>query len=155
MLLKALAQGTGHGIEATWLDGVSNSRGPHHINIKYCTSNDNPISGISVAYGDRYTIEYNTTNGNCHTCPNSIQGSGISIYQARALDTGSDIHNIVHSNKSYNNQIARLTNGVGGAVYAGYPGSEPDHTDGNEIIIDDLRNTQNNSTEDLRLHDVS
>ena len=137
--------GTGHGIEATWLDGVSGTRGPHHINIKYCTSHGNAISGMSVAYGDRYTIEYCVAYGNCHTCPQGIQGSGISIYQPRAADAVAGIHNIIHSCRSYGNVINRLTNGVGGAVFGGYPASEPDHTDANGIILDDFRNTQNNS----------
>jgi len=48
--------GTGHGIEATFLDGDSTRNGPHHIVIVNNVCHDCPGSGISVSYGDYYRI---------------------------------------------------------------------------------------------------
>lgn len=81
-----------HGIAADWLNGTSgaggsgdrNYLGVHHIWIQYCIPHDNTISGIGLAYGDYYLVEYNHSYNNCYRCPKGIQGSGISIYQARA-----------------------------------------------------------------------
>ena len=49
--------GTGHGIEATYLDGNIAKPGPHHLKIINNVCHDNAGSGISVSYGDYYLIE--------------------------------------------------------------------------------------------------
>jgi parallel beta-helix repeat protein len=119
--------GTGHGIEASWLNGGSNGSGPHHITVINNTSHNNAGSGISLAYGDYYLVENNTCYRNCAT--NSFQGSGISIYEPRAV-SGSDTWRIfVLRNTSYSNTALNLPNNV-------------PHSDGNGIIMDDFRNTQ-------------
>lgn len=120
-------EGTGHGIEATFLDGDNRNNGPHHIVILNNVSHDNAGSGISVAYGDVYRIENNICYGNCAT--NKYQGSGISIYEARAVPAKEDLRIIVARNTCFDNMAIKL------------PGDVP-HSDGNGIIIDDLRNTQ-------------
>jgi len=119
--------GTGHGIEATFLDGDTSQNGPHHITITNNISHDNAGSGISVAYGDYYLIDNNVCFGNCATNP--YQGSGISLYEPRAVDGSDELRIIVSRNTSYSNTALNLTDG---AV----------HSDGNGIIIDDFRNTQ-------------
>ena len=75
--------GTGHGIEATFLDGDTSKNGPHHITIINNISHDNAGGGIELAYGDYYLIDNNICYGNCAT--NSYQGSGISVYEPRAV----------------------------------------------------------------------
>jgi parallel beta-helix repeat protein len=117
--------GTGHGIEASWLSGGTN--GPHHITVINNISHDNAGSGISLAYGDYYLVENNICYRNCAT--NSFQGSGISIYEPRAV-SGSDTWRIfVLRNTCYSNIALNLTNNA-------------QHSDGNGIIMDDFRNTQ-------------
>jgi Protein of unknown function (DUF1565) len=124
------AGGGGHGIEATFLDGDSRNRGPHHIRIVNNVCHDNPGSGIGVAYGDFYTIEGNQCYNNCHT--NDYQGSGISIYAARAVsDRSSGFRIFVCRNICSRNEIISL----GGS-------SKSPHSDGNGIIIDDFHNSQ-------------
>jgi parallel beta-helix repeat protein len=124
------AGGNGHGIEATFIDGNTASNGPHHINIINNVSHQNAGSGIGVAYGDFYRIEDNLCYGNCATNP--YQGSGISIYAARAV-AGPDepFRNFVRRNVCFDNMVVDLP---------GFP--EPPHSDGNGIIIDDLINSQ-------------
>ncbi|MFN4140737.1 choice-of-anchor Q domain-containing protein [Aestuariivirga sp.] len=119
--------GTGHGIEATFLDGDNRNDGPHHVTIRNNVCHDCPGSGISVSYGDFYLIENNVCFGNCAT--NEYQGSGISVYAARAVPGEEGVRITVRANTSYANMAIRL------------PGDVP-HSDGNGIIIDDLRNTQ-------------
>ena len=124
------AGGTGHGIEATFLDANPRSRGPHHIRIINNVCHNNPGSGIGVAYGDYYLIEKNICYDNCHT--NGYQGSGISIYSARAVfDQSPGFHNFVRNNLCSWNIAIDLP---------GHP--EPPHSDANGIIIDDFHNSQ-------------
>jgi hypothetical protein len=124
------AGGTGHGIEATFLDGNRANNGPHHITIVDNISHQNAGSGIGVAYGDFYTIERNVCFGNCGT--NAYQGSGISIYAARSVPGSSEpFRNFVRGNVCFDNMEIDL------------PGDpQPPHSDGNGIIIDDLTNSQ-------------
>lgn len=123
------AGGDGPGIEATFIDGDSKNNGPHHITILDNISHGNAGSGISVSYGDFYRIEGNTCFGNCAT--SIYQGSGISIYAARAVSGTDGFRNFIRNNYCYENMTLNL------------PGDpEPAHSDGNGIIIDDLKNTQ-------------
>jgi parallel beta-helix repeat protein len=124
------AGGSGHGIEATFIDGNPANNGPHHIKIINNISHQSAGSGIGVAYGDFYTIERNVCYGNCAT--NRYQGSGISIYAARSVSDASEpFRNFVRENLCFDNMEIRL------------PGDpEPPHSDGNGIIIDDFTNSQ-------------
>lgn len=122
--------GTGHAIEATFLDGDNRKNGPHHITIRHNICHDSAGSGITVSYGDYYRIENNTCFGNCAT--NEYQGSGISVYEARAVEGADGVAGtriVVRANTCYSNTALNL------------PGGVP-HSDGNGIIVDDLRNTQ-------------
>lgn len=119
--------GTGHGIEATFIDGDNRRNGPHHIIIRNTICHDNAGSGISLSYGDFYLVENNLCYGNCAT--NSYQGSGISVYAARAVEGAERLRIIIRGNTCHSNMALVL------------PGDVP-HSDGNGIIIDDLRNTQ-------------
>lgn len=124
------AGGSGHGIEATYIDGDTANSGPHHIKIIDNVSHQNAGSGIGLAYGDFYTIERNVCYGNCAT--NHYQGSGISIYSARSVPGSSEpFRNFIRRNLCFDNMEIKL------------PGDpEPPHSDGNGIIIDDLTNSQ-------------
>jgi parallel beta-helix repeat protein len=119
--------GTGHGIEATYLNGNTASNGPHHLSIVNNICHGNAGSGISVAYGDYYLIENNICFGNCATNP--YQGSGISIYEPRAVSGTETARIFVLRNTSFSNTALTL------------PNNAP-HSDGNGIILDDFRNTQ-------------
>jgi parallel beta-helix repeat protein len=112
------AGGGGHAIEATFIDGDNRNEGPHHITIRNNVCHDSAGSGISLAYGDFYLIEGNTCFNNCAT--NEYQGSGIGP---------PGIRNIVRGNVCHDNMAILL------------PGDVP-HSDGNGIIIDDLKNSQ-------------
>ena len=128
MALTSRGGGDGHGIEAAFLDGDPNNRGPHHIAILNNLSHNNAGSGIGVAFGDFYMIVGNTCCHNCGT--NKYQGSGISLYEARPVaDLTAGFHNVVRNNICFGNSVIDL------------PGNpEPSHSDGNGIIIDDFRN---------------
>jgi serralysin len=119
--------GGGHGIEATYLDGDTKKNGPHHISVVNNRVHDCAGGGIELAFGDYYLIDNNICFGNCAT--NSFQGSGISVYEPRAVAGTEDIRIIISRNTSYSNAAVNLTNGA-------------EHSDGNGIIIDDFRNTQ-------------
>ena len=80
-----------------------------------------------MSYGDFYTIENIVCFNNCAT--NEYQGSGISVYAARAVDGVDGIRIIVRANASFDNMAIKLPGDVA-------------HSDANGIIIDDLRNTQ-------------
>lgn len=120
----------GHGIEATFIDGDPKKGAPHHIRALNNLSYDNAGSGIGFAYGDFYHIENNICFGNCAT--NKYQGSGISIYAPHQIgDAKPELRCYVGGNMSFNNMAIDL------------PGDpEPPHSDGNGIIIDDLKGTQ-------------
>lgn len=124
------AGGDGHGIEATFFDDNPENNGPHHVKILNNVCHNNPGSGIGLAFGDWLTIEGNTCYENCHT--NKFQGSGISIYEARAIsDLTPGFHIFVRNNVSFRN------------IELDLPGDpEPPHSDANGIIIDDFRNSQ-------------
>ncbi len=102
--------------------------GGHHTKVYNNTIHDTGASGIQLDHGDYRFIENNTI----YNCAYSMYfaGSGISIWQAHASDNASGFHNIIRNNISYSND--------------NLPGTA--ETDGNGIIFDDSRNTQNGST---------
>lgn len=121
---------------------------PHHIIVRNNRVYNFGASGIGAQRADYLTIENNVVYGNAFYSP--FDTSGISIYQMRDLefiaeaDAGKILKNIIRGNISYGNK-----NLFGFA--AGFDGSTCDRnaplTDGNGIIIDDLRNTQNQKPE--------
>lgn len=106
-------------------DGIE-ANGVHHVEIRNCICHDNDESGIQTNYGDAFTIENNI----CHNNAASGHYSGISLYQNRPIGpAGTERYrNVIRGNTCYRNFTER-----------------GNHTDGNGIIVDDFRNTQNNS----------
>jgi hypothetical protein len=98
--------GTGHAIEATYLDGNPANNGPHHLSIVNNVCHDSPGSGISVSYGDYYTIENNDCYRNCSTNP--YQGSGISVYAPRAASGAQTTRIFVLRNTCFSNTALTL-----------------------------------------------
>ncbi|OIP83987.1 MAG: hypothetical protein AUK44_03715 [Porphyromonadaceae bacterium CG2_30_38_12] len=145
-LTQALAQGgscanpsgslegkyNGNGI---YVDGRTNTR-VHHINVKNCTIYECGGGGIQTIQTDFITIENNVIYNNAWY---SIYApSGISMYQNWNSDGSTDtnlIKNIIRNNKLYGNRM-----------YVPWPSHSCQFTDGNGIIIDDTKNTQNGST---------
>lgn len=121
--------GTGHGIEATFLDGDTSKNGPHHLTVINNVCHDLAGAGIALAYGDFYLIDNNECFKTCAT--NTYQSSGISVYEPRAVAGTEDLRIVITNNRSYSNQY--MTPGV-------------QHSDGNGIILDDFRGTQQKSS---------
>ncbi|MBP1806818.1 right-handed parallel beta-helix repeat-containing protein [Rubellimicrobium aerolatum] len=106
----------------------------HHVKVLNSRVHDSGGSGISAWKGEFLWFEGNESFGN--TATNGFQGSGISIYWARAVagDEGSEgFRNVIRGNHSHDN--------VEG------PAITDPHTDGNGIIIDDFRHTQTEGVE--------
>jgi parallel beta-helix repeat protein len=108
----------------------------HHVRVANAIARDSGCGGIAAQQTDYLTIEDNIVRGNAQRSP--WQCSGISIYQAKALDDAPGFHNVIRRNVSYANMNLVVDNKVSQ--------SNGKTTDGNGIIIDDFRNTQNNST---------
>jgi parallel beta-helix repeat protein len=104
----------------------------HHIRIVNCKVHDCGGGGIQVSGGDYITIEDNEVYNNAWY--SVYANSGISFYQAYNSDSNTSIYKIVvQRNKCYNND-SKVKWQVGCKF-----------SDGNGIIIDDFRNTQNTS----------
>lgn len=131
-----LSKFNGNGIYIDGRTSVSNNPTGakfHHINVKNCTVYDCGGPGVGVIQADYIRVE------NCTIFDNSwysIYGtSGISLYQIYNSDTNADVKNIIRGNTIYNNKML-VPWKDGGCKF----------TDGNGIIIDDSKNTQNAST---------
>ena len=98
----------------------------HHINIKNNLIYDFGGSGIQTVHFDHVLIENNTVHNNSKYNPN--QTSGISLYQARAVDDEPGYHAIIRNNRSYSN-INLVPLNLAGTF------------DGNGILIDDFWNS--------------
>ncbi len=118
----------GNGIAS---DGRYNGKN-HHLTIRNCKVYNCAGAGISAIHSDYVTVE------NCEVYNNawySLYGnSGITFYQLYNFDSNPGIRNVIRNNVVYNNRMD-------------VPWIEfCEITDGNGIIIDDSRNTQNGST---------
>ncbi len=105
---------------------------PHHIIVRNCTVSKCGGGGIYTYNADYTTIENNTVFECAWYTP--YGNSGISMYQNWNSDSSTGIKNFVTGNTCYRNENFvkwYVTNSI---------------LDGNGIIIDDNRNTQNNST---------
>lgn len=106
---------------------------PHHIIVRNCKISKCGGGGIYTYNADYVTIENNTVWECGWYAP--YGNSGISMYQNWNSDTNNTIFkNFITGNTCYRNQNY-IPFFVAGTI-----------TDGNGIIIDDGRNTQNNST---------
>lgn len=111
--------GDGHAID------VENA---HHTRIAGNIAHDSGGGGIAFSHSEWIEIEGNHTYGNAAT--NGWHTSGISVYQARNVSgdaTTPGFRIVIRGNISHDNLEREV------------PG---DHTDGNGIIIDDLRSFQ-------------
>lgn len=113
------------------IDGRNTNR-PHHIRILNNKVHDCGGVGIGTAQADYVTIDGNEVFNNAWY--SVYANSGISIYQSWNFDSNTEYKMIVTNNKVYNNRqyIPAIVNGK---IF-----------DGNGIIIDDNKNTQNGST---------
>ena len=105
----------------------------HHVNIKNCTVYECGGPGIGTIQADYITVE------NCEVYNNSWYSlfgtSGISLYQHINSDASTDTKNIIRNNVIYGNRM-----------FVPWVFGSCKFTDGNGIIIDDFKNTQNGST---------
>jgi len=105
---------------------------PHHIRISRNRIWQCAGAGINAIQADYVTIEDNVVHENAWY--SRFANSGISVYQAWNSDDQPGPKIIIRRNRSFNNRSLvdwMATNKL---------------SDGNGIIIDDLRNTQNKST---------
>ena len=121
---------SGNGIEATF-NYSDTTNMPHHIIIRNCNVSKCGGGGIGTYHADYVTVDHNMVWGCGWYSP--YDESGISLYQNWNSDSSTDIKNYVTRNTCYANEnyIPSHTSGT--------------ITDGNAIIIDDSRNTQNGS----------
>ncbi len=105
---------------------------PHHTIVRNCTLSKCGGGGIYTYNADYTTIENNIVSECGWYAP--YGNSGISMYQNWNSDTYTGIKNYIIGNTCYRNENY-IPFYVAGTI-----------TDGNGIIIDDGRNTQNNST---------
>jgi hypothetical protein len=110
----------GHGIE---------TYASHHVQIVGNSCHNCGGSGISLEAGDYYLVEANSVHHNART--NRFQTSGISIYQARAVDLAAGFHIYVLRNHIFSN----IESDTGLAQT----------TEGNGIILDDFHNSQSST----------
>lgn len=115
-------------------DGIFAKNDSHHIRLLNNQIHGAGGGGIATVHTDYMYIEGNTVYDN--TKRSNYGHSGISLYQSYNFDKNSGYHNILRKNKIYDNENLRPFK---------YYGDGTEITDGNGIIIDDSRNTQQNS----------
>lgn len=110
------------------LGGNNESKFPHHIIIRNCRVHDFPGGGIVSAKMDYITIENNVVYNNAWFT--MYAPSGISLFHSWNSDSETKVKNFIRNNICYNNktQVPWI--------------SIKKMSDGNGIIIDDNRNTQ-------------
>jgi len=116
----------GNGISA---DGRFQDETPHHIRVADCTVFDCPGGGINAMASDRVAIENNHVHGNCHWM--IYAGSGISTFHGSNFEaTPLEYRLLVRNNCCHDNYCTQPWAATGKL------------SDGNGIIVDDMRNTQ-------------
>jgi parallel beta-helix repeat protein len=100
----------------------------HHIQIRNNNVHGFPDAGINIIQSDYVLAEGNTVWNNSKW--SKYDTSGISVYESVALDAKPGAHTILRNNTVFQNE-----NRIADPAF-GYP------TDGNCIIIDDNRRTQ-------------
>ena len=103
---------------------------PHHINIRNNKVHGFPGGGIFTVLADYVTFEGNTVWQNALWA--KWGNSGISQYQNVNFDQAAGYHMIIRGNTIYKNENKLPSFAIGSTTI----------TDGNCIIIDDLRHTQ-------------
>jgi hypothetical protein len=122
----------GNGLAADGRGDAFGTGHPHHIRFVNNNISECGGGGISAIQSDYVTVENNTVYNNCWYTV--FGASGISFYQSWNFDNNvSDYKMIVRNNKLYGNELR--VPWIGCCCIS----------DGNGIIIDDGKNTQNNS----------
>ena len=103
---------------------------PHHITIKNNNVHGFPGGGIFTVLADYVTFDGNTVWQNARWA--KWGNSGISMYQNVEFDKAAGYHMIIRGNTVYKNENKLPSFAIGSTTI----------TDGNCIIIDDLRHTQ-------------
>jgi parallel beta-helix repeat protein len=126
---RADARANGNGII---VDGRRAGPKPHHFRFINNIVHDTGGCGICTVQADYVTIKGNTVyNTSWYT---RYATSGISLYQNFNFDGTTSYRNFITNNRVYNNQTFVPWSATGRI------------SDGNGIIIDDSKNTQNGST---------
>ncbi|GAA4047975.1 hypothetical protein GCM10022409_37890 [Hymenobacter glaciei] len=122
----------GHGIEANGRDATSTLGRPHHLRFLNNEVFECGAAGINTIQCDYITVSNNLIYNNCWY---TLFGtSAISLYQNWNSDFKRGYHNVVRNNRCFGNRLyVKWYREC--AIY-----------DGNGIIIDDSRNSQNGST---------
>jgi parallel beta-helix repeat protein len=114
--------------------GVSGYEAPeklaHHVRIVNNKVHDFPGGGIETIWADYITFEGNVSYGNAFW--STYQNSAMSLYQNVNFDQASGVHNVIRGNIAYRNEN-KVPNTANPSTI----------TDGNCIIVDDSRKTQN------------
>jgi parallel beta-helix repeat protein len=116
-------------------DGILTKNNSHHIRLLNNKIHGAGGGGIATVSADYITIEGNIIYDN--TKRSNLGQSAISLYELYNYDTASGYHNFIRKNFIYDNENLRPFK---------YYGDGTEITDGNGIIIDDSKNTQNPST---------
>lgn len=116
---------------------ISVGRRNHHVRIADNVARNSGCGGIALLQTDYVTIEHNRVFGNSRRSP--WQCSGISIYQATNFDHAEGVHNAIRRNLVYDNMDMTVDNKISN--------SDGKTTDGNGIIFDDSRHSQNSTSD--------
>ncbi len=111
-------------------DAARTPRLPNHVRVIGNVVRGFPAGGISVGLADYVTVEGNTVLENARYAPN--EPSGISLGELVNLDEKPGAHNIVRGNGGFRNENLLPGTAIGLTTIS----------DGNCIILDDLRQTQ-------------
>ena len=110
-------------------DGRFQKETPHHLRIADCTVFDCPGGGMNAIDSDRVAFENNHVYGNCHWM--IYAGSGISnLHGSNFEATPLEYRLLVRNNHCHDNYCTQAWAKTGKL------------SDGNGIIVDDMRNTQ-------------
>lgn len=124
-------EGTGAGISG-WA--------PEHTRLLGNPIHDSGGGGINIAHGDHHFIADNALHQSAYTNP--YQTSGISVWEPNAADDEPGFHIVVRNNVSYSNENKGQGDGKVG----------PEVSDGNGIIIDSFRATNDSGTRPDYVH---
>jgi hypothetical protein len=124
----------GNGITA---DGRKSTQKPHHLTIRNNLVHDTSGCGICTMQADYLTIERNTVYETSHYTRYAT--SGISLYGMWNTDSNTGYKNIIRNNFVYRNETYIPWEAIG------------EISDGNGIIIDDFKHTQNGNIGTLYL----
>lgn len=110
-------------------DGRFQVETPHHLRIADCIVFDCPGGGMNAIDSDRVAFENNHVYGNCHWM--IYAGSGISnLHGSNFENTPLEYRLLVRNNRCHDNYCTQRWSKTGKI------------SDGNGIIVDDMRNTQ-------------